>query len=69
MSQTNSTLKGNRCQCPACKEYFSTVANFDRHRRYNEQNQRVCVEPSTVGLVIANRAGNSFWAMPGRVEI
>jgi len=25
-------LKGNRCQCPACGEYFSRPRAFDRHR-------------------------------------
>ncbi|WP_148667894.1 hypothetical protein [Mizugakiibacter sediminis] len=25
-------LTGNRCQCPACGEYFSRVRAFDRHR-------------------------------------
>lgn len=70
MSRTKSILKGNRCQCTGCGEYFSTESNFDRHRRFsvNEQ-QRVCVDPASVGLVISNRAGNSFWAMPGRLEI
>lgn len=39
-------LTGNRCLCRGCNQYFSTVANFDRHRRNGE-----CRPPDTVGLV------------------
>lgn len=35
-----------RCLCRACGEMFSTVGNFDRHRRDGE-----CRPPATVGLV------------------
>lgn len=43
---TVPNLTGNRCLCRACGEYFSTVGNFDRHRRNRE-----CQPPDTVGLV------------------
>lgn len=33
MTLTKAILKGKRCQCPACGEVFSTLGNFDRHRR------------------------------------
>ena len=29
---TGSTLKGCRCQCAACGEYFGSERAFDRHR-------------------------------------
>jgi len=29
---TGPTLKGCRCQCPACGEYFGSERAFDRHR-------------------------------------
>ena len=29
---TDSTLKGCRCQCAACGEYFASERAFDRHR-------------------------------------
>lgn len=29
---TGLRLTGNRCQCPACGEPFSSVREFDRHR-------------------------------------
>lgn len=43
---TAPKLTGNRCLCRGCDEYFSTVGNFDRHRRNGE-----CRPPGTVGLV------------------
>lgn len=29
---TRLKLTGNRCQCTACGEYFTSVRSFDRHR-------------------------------------
>jgi len=64
MSRTQTTLKGNRCQCPACKEYFSTVSNFDRHRKTIDE-KRICVSPESVGLEIKHGAAGTHWGMPG----
>lgn len=50
-------LTGNRCLCRACGNYFSTVRNFDSHRRGGE-----CRHPADVGLVL-NPAG--VWTRPG----
>ena len=46
--------------CLGCHETFSTVANFDRHRRGGE-----CSHPRSVGLVLVRRAGYSVWQQPG----
>lgn len=35
-----------RCLCRECGQVFSTVGNFDRHRR-----NRQCLAPEAVGLV------------------
>lgn len=35
-----------RCLCRWCDQFFSTVANFDKHRKGG-----VCNSPVTVGLV------------------
>ncbi|MCL4780333.1 MAG: hypothetical protein KJ049_09090 [Gammaproteobacteria bacterium] len=43
-------LTGKRCCCRGCGEYFSTVANFDKHRRNG-----ACVDPATVGLLVDHR--------------
>lgn len=29
---TKPVLRGSRCQCAACEQYFSCAAAFDRHR-------------------------------------
>ena len=29
---TRMELKGKRCQCGACEEYFTTTSHFDKHR-------------------------------------
>lgn len=55
-------LRGDRCQCPTCKLYFTTTRNFDKHRvgKYTDQSRR-CVHPSEVGLV---QRPDGFWSMP-----
>ena len=67
--KTNATLKGKRCRCSACKECFSVAANFDKHRKGVHGVDRACVDPATVGLVIRELAGNTFWSMPGEKEL
>jgi len=56
------TLPGGKkvCQCAKCRNVFTTVGNFDRHRRGMK-----CHEPSTVGLELNYRG---VWKMPGKVE-
>ncbi len=36
---------GNQCHCSVCHRMFSTVGNFDRHRRHGW-----CLDPESVGL-------------------
>ena len=50
----------SHCANTGCHQTFSTVGNFDRHRRGGE-----CREPSTVGLI---RNGRSYpcWGLPGQ---
>ena len=38
-------LKGDKCQCPACKLYFNSTAAFDKHRvgRYGVEGERRCM--------------------------
>ena len=67
--RTNCKLTGKRCQCPGCGEYFSTVSNFDRHRKGKHGVDRHCVDPVSVGLVLGESHGSTFWRMPGRSEI
>ncbi|MEJ7746150.1 MAG: hypothetical protein WKF61_05235 [Luteimonas sp.] len=49
---TGPRLTGNRCQCPACGEPFSSVREFDRHRigafaaLGDWMHQRRCLTPA-----------------------
>jgi hypothetical protein len=65
MTHTEATLNtGKRCQCPSCLEYFSTEANFDRHRRGVHGVDRRCIYPGYAGLVIGQSGANTQWQMP-----
>lgn len=44
------------CHCTACHETFSTISNFDRHRKTGK-----CQPPKDCGLV---RRENGAWCMP-----
>ena len=48
-------LNGERCKCSACGQYFSTTANFDKHRVGRHGVDRRCAYPGDVGLI--NRDG------------
>lgn len=58
---------GKAAHCTSCHETFTTAANFGRHRR-GEAARRVCLDPTSVGLVRVRRKGFSAWSMPGREE-
>ncbi len=59
--QTKAVLMGTeRAQCQKCGEVFSRTSNFDKHRKGGN-----CVNPSSVGLEIKEKNGNSWWGMPG----
>lgn len=59
-------LRGNRCQCPTCRLYFTSVREFDRHRtgRFAPRGTRRCrSRPELEGLGWqANK--NGFWHQP-----
>jgi len=50
-------LTGNRCQCPACGEYFNSVAAFDKHRT-GPASDRSCLDPESLGM---SRNAAGFW--------
>jgi len=70
MAYTNAQPTHRRCVCRACGEVFSTVSNFDRHRRGKHDGDRHCADPASVGLVIGGDPdnGGTFWRMPGRTD-
>lgn len=58
-----SALKGQgspACICPVCKNVFSTVNNYELHRKIidNKNYVRICVDPDTVGLKLG---ANKTW--------
>lgn len=44
-------------RCAKCENVFTTVANFDRHRKDGK-----CQHPADTGLVVNSRG---LWSMPG----
>jgi hypothetical protein len=64
---TSARLTNKRCMCPTCKEVFSTLSNFDRHR-VGTHGERVCVAPSSTGMEIKHGSNGTWWGMPGRTE-
>lgn len=51
---------GNTAHCGACHHTFTTVSNFDRHRRNGE-----CLNPRDAGLIARERPGYTAWSEPG----
>lgn len=49
--------------CGACHHTFTTVGNFDRHRRDGG-----CLVPTECGFEVKQRAGYTAWGMPGRED-
>jgi hypothetical protein len=61
MALTHAQPTHTRCLCRACGEVFSTVSNFDKHRR-GMGADRHCVDPTTVGLRITGQDHGGWWA-------
>lgn len=59
-------LNGRRCQCPTCKEYFSTITNFEKHRVGDYATGKVCVDPESVGMAIATAGSSTYWITPSK---
>ena len=58
--QRTKVLRGDRCQCMACGEYFRSTSAFDHHRA-GEWNARHCLDRAQMGAkgLILNDRG--FW--------
>ena len=54
-------LKGDRCQCPSCREYFNSTYAFDRHRVGQFEVDRRCL--ATAEMVAKGMAKNAvgYW--------
>jgi len=53
-------LKGNMCQCAACDQVFTGLTAFDEHRTGDYDN-RVCIDPESIGMVKHYRTGGYAW--------
>lgn len=50
--------------CSGCHETFTTVSAFDKHRGGSHPDNRYCINPGSVGLVLTGR-GYRCWGVPG----
>ena len=64
---TASSLTGNRCQCPACGDYFTSTRAFDRHRVGQFGNDRRCLTATEMDAAGFARNARGFRGEPGRV--
>ena len=64
---TSAKLTSTRCMCPTCKEVFSSLNNFDKHR-VGKHGEKVCVDPSSTGMEIKHGSNGTWWGMPERAE-
>lgn len=54
-------LTGNKCQCVVCGEVFSTVSNFDKHRKGDHDGGRYCIDPKDANLTLRETQNGSYW--------
>lgn len=59
----SAKLTGKRCGCPTCREAFSTVGNFDKHRK-GKPGEKVCVNPAECGLAKRFVSSGYVWVTP-----
>lgn len=68
-------LRGNRCQCSECGEYFGSVNGFDRHRTGKYEMTppnygRRCLTPEEMTAKKMRQNERGFWVsgnMPARL--
>lgn len=54
----------NTAHCPSCHRTFTTPNNFDAHR-----STKGCVDPATLGMVLAAGRVYEAWAQPSPDEL
>jgi hypothetical protein len=57
-------LTGNRCECTACGEYFSSERSFDRHRIGQFGIDRRCMTADAMTADGWARNDRGFWLTP-----
>jgi hypothetical protein len=63
------TLRGDRCLCRACGEFFNSTFMFDKHRRGKYPGGRRCLTPAELEAKghVRNEAG--FWISTARETV
>jgi len=56
---------GNRCECTACGEYFSSIQAFDRHRVGQHGIDRRCLTVSDLTASGWSKHTRGHWVLPG----
>src|SRR5579863_20205 len=56
-------LRGNRCRCTACGDYFNSIFAFDRHRvgNYSTRTSRRCLTVAELAARGWARNAAGFW--------
>ncbi|WP_425502262.1 hypothetical protein [Pseudoxanthomonas sacheonensis] len=59
-------LRGGRCECTACGEFFSDVRGFDKHRmgKFGTGVPRSCLTPAEMLAANWDRNPKGFWLVP-----
>lgn len=63
-NHTRPKLTGNRCQCSACGEYFTSVRSFDRHRVGRLGVDRRCLTQAEMDAAGSERNARGFRGEP-----
>lgn len=57
-------LTGNRCQCTACDECFSSIRSFDKHRIGAYDRNRRCLSVEELHAHGCRKNERGFWLEP-----
>ena len=60
MATEPKKLRGNRCQCAACGEYFKSTFAFDKHR-VGPHSDRRCLGPIAMREFGMAQKPDGFW--------
>lgn len=54
-------LRGDHCQCVACREYFNSTAAFDKHRVGKFDTNRRCLTVEEMRGKGMDKSARGFW--------
>jgi len=62
--QNRRKLRGQRCECCACGEYFNKVSTFDSHRVGKFGKNRRCLTVQEMQARNMNKTQDDYWIAP-----